>query len=60
MKIDKSRKDAKCRMCYGKDETIHHIVGGCSNFAQKAMVKAFHRDILSQRKDLKSATSGTT
>ena len=55
-RIDKSREDAKCRMCSEKDETIHHIVSGCSNLAQKeykrrhdCVARALHWDILRQR-----------
>ena len=55
-RIDKSREDAKCRMCNEKEETIHHIVLRCSNLAQKeykrrhdCVAKALHWDILRQR-----------
>ena len=55
-RIDKSRVDAKCRMCNEKEETIHHIVSGCSNLAQKeykrlhdCVARALHWDILRQR-----------
>ena len=55
-RIDKSREDAKCRMCNEKEETIHHIVSGCSNLAQKeykrrhdCVARALHWDILRQR-----------
>ena len=54
-RIDKSREDAKCRMCNEKEETIHHIVSGRSNLAQKeykcrhdCVARALHRDIIRQ------------
>ena len=34
-KIDKSRKQTKCRMCSIADETINYIVSECSKLAQK-------------------------
>ena len=34
-KIDKSQGDSLCRMCRKVDETIDHIVSGCSKLAQK-------------------------
>ena len=34
-KIDKSRGDSLCRMCRKVDESIDHIVSGCSKLAQK-------------------------
>eukprot|EP00112_Aurelia_sp_Birch-Aquarium-sp1_P026566 Seg95.4 transcript_id=Seg95.4/GoldUCD/mRNA.D3Y31 product="hypothetical protein" protein_id=Seg95.4/GoldUCD/D3Y31 len=53
---DKSREDAKYRMCREKDETIYHIVSGCSNLAQRehkrrhdCVARALHWDILRQR-----------
>ena len=43
-------------MCNEKEETIHHIVSGCSNLAQKeykrrhdCVARALHWDILRQR-----------
>ena len=55
-RIDKSRGDAKCRMCNEKEGTIHHIVSGCSNLAQKeykcrhdCVGRALHWDIIRQR-----------
>ena len=33
--IDKSQEDSLCRMCRKVDESIDHIVSGCSKFAQK-------------------------
>ena len=33
--IDKSQNDSRCRMCRDKNETVSHIVSGCSKFAQK-------------------------
>ena len=37
--IDKSQIDAKCRMCRDKNETVNHIVSGCSKLAQKEYKK---------------------
>ena len=34
-KIDKSTSDATCRVCKQAEETVDHIVSGCSKFAQK-------------------------
>ena len=34
-RIDKSQGDSLCRMCRKVDESIDHIVSGCSKFAQK-------------------------
>ena len=34
-KIDKSQGDFLCRMCRKVDESIDHIVSGCSKRAQK-------------------------
>ena len=34
-RIDKSQRDSLCRMCRKIDESIDHIVSGCSKFAQK-------------------------
>ena len=34
-KIDKSQGDSLCRMCRKVDESIGHIVSGCSKLAQK-------------------------
>ena len=34
-KIDKSQEDSLCRMCRKVDESIDHIVSGCSKLAQK-------------------------
>ena len=34
-KIDKSHGDSLCRMCRKVDESIDHIVSGCSKLAQK-------------------------
>ena len=34
-KIDKSQGDSLCRVCRKADESIDHIVSGCSKFAQK-------------------------
>ena len=37
--IDKSQIDAKCKMCRDKNETVIHIVSGCSKLAQKEYKK---------------------
>ena len=34
-KIDKSQKDTLCRLCKKADESINHVVSGCSKLAQK-------------------------
>ena len=34
-KICKSQKDTLCRLCKKADETIHHVVSGCSKIVQK-------------------------
>ena len=34
-RIDKSQVDSLCRMCRKVDESIDHIVSGCSKLAQK-------------------------
>ena len=34
-KIDKSQKVTLCRLCKKADESIDHVVGGCSKLAQK-------------------------
>ena len=34
-KIDKSQRDSLCRVYRKVDESIDHIVSGCSNLAQK-------------------------
>ena len=34
-KIDKSQKDTLCRLCKKTDESIDHVVSGCSKLAQK-------------------------
>ena len=35
VRIDKSQGDSLCRMCRKVDESINHIVSGCSKLAQK-------------------------
>ena len=37
--IGKSQIDAKCRMCRDENETVSHIVSGCSKLAQKEYKK---------------------
>ena len=37
--IDKSQIDAKCRICRDKNETVSHIISGCSKLAQKEYKK---------------------
>ena len=51
-KIDKSTSDATCRVCEQSEETVDHIVSGCSKFAQKeykrrhhCLARALHWDI---------------
>ena len=39
--IDKSQIDAKCRMCRDKNETVSHIVSGCSKLSQKEYKKRY-------------------
>ena len=34
-RIDKSQRDSLCRVCRKVDESIDHIVSGCSKLAQK-------------------------
>ena len=34
-KIGKSQKDSLCRLCKNADESIDHVVSGCSKLAQK-------------------------
>ena len=33
--IDKNQRDSLCRVCRKVDESIYHIVRGCSKLAQK-------------------------
>ena len=35
VKIDKRQGGSLCRVCRNVDESIDHIVGGCSKLAQK-------------------------
>src|SRR6185369_17557414 len=32
--IDKANVDPKCRWCGAKDETVNHLIAGCSKLAQ--------------------------
>ena len=34
-RIDKTQQNSKCRLCVDRDETINHIISGCSKLAQK-------------------------
>ena len=34
-KIDKRQEDSLCRVCRKVDESIYHIISGCSKLAQK-------------------------
>ena len=40
-KIDKSQGDSLCRMCRKVDESMDHIVSGCSKLAQKEYKKRY-------------------
>ena len=51
-KIDKSTSDATCRVCKQAEETVDHILNGCSRFAQKdykrrhdCVARALHWDL---------------
>ena len=35
VKIDKNQRDSLCRMCRKVNESIDHIVSGCSKLAQE-------------------------
>ena len=41
VRIDKTQQNSKCRLCGVRDETINHIISGCSKLAQK-WYKASH------------------
>ena len=43
-KIHKSQADSLCRMCRKVDESIDHIVNGCSKLSQKEY-KRMHDDL---------------
>ena len=34
-KIDKTQQNSKCKLCGDRDETINHIISGCSKLAQE-------------------------
>ena len=38
-KIDRTQSDSKCRLCKTVDETVMHIVSGCSKLAQRDYMK---------------------
>ena len=51
-RIDKSTSDAMCRVCRQSEETVDHIVSGCSKLAQKeykqrhdCVAQALHLDL---------------
>ena len=61
-RIDKSREDAKYKMCSENDETIHHILSGCSNLGQKEYKRrhdCLSFGIFNVNEDLKLVVSGT-
>ena len=35
VRIDKTQRNSKCRLCGDRDETINHIISECSKLAQK-------------------------
>ena len=41
-KIDKSQKATLCRLCKKADESIDHVVGGCSKLAQEEYKRRHH------------------
>ena len=43
-KIDKSQKDTLCRLCKKADESIDHVVSGCSKLVQKALFEIMAAD----------------
>ena len=43
-KIDKSQGDSSCRVCRKVDESIDHIVSGCSKLAQKEYKRSTWHD----------------
>ena len=45
VKIDKSQGDSLCRMCRKVDESIGHIVSGCSKLAQEYKRKRRHDNL---------------
>ena len=38
-KIDKIQEDTPCRLCKKSNESIYHVVSGCSRLAQKEYKK---------------------
>ena len=55
-RIDKSQGNSLCRMCRKVDESIDHIVSGCSKLAQKECKRT--RDRLGKIVDWKLARKG--
>ena len=56
-RIDKSTSDAMCRVCRQSEETVDHIVSGCSKLAQKdykrrhdCVARALHWDLCQKHK----------
>ena len=42
-KSDKSQRDSLCRVCRKVDESIDHIVSGCSKLAQKEYKRRYDK-----------------
>ena len=56
-RIDKTKKNSKCRLCGDRDETITHIISECSKLAQKEykvthdwVGKVIHREMCKKLK----------
>ena len=41
-KIDKSQMDTLCRLCKKADESIYHVVSGCSKLALKDYKRGYN------------------